>query len=67
MRVLGISGSLRTESINSAPPREARRLAPPGIKLKIVDGSATCRCSTWISKPAALSQTRPSPWRSRLA
>lgn len=38
MRILGISGSLRNASINSALLRAAKRLAPPDIELAIFSG-----------------------------
>lgn len=38
MRVLGISGSLRKASINSAFLRAATRLSPPGIELTVFSG-----------------------------
>jgi len=38
MKVLGISGSLRAASINSALLRAAARLAPPGLDLQILAG-----------------------------
>jgi len=38
MKVLGISGSLRAASINSALLRAAQRLAPPEIELTIYQG-----------------------------
>jgi len=38
MKVLGISGSLRAASINSALLRAARRLAPSGIEIVIFPG-----------------------------
>lgn len=38
MKVLGISGSLREASINSAPLRAASRLAPPAIEFTVFSG-----------------------------
>lgn len=38
MRVLGISGSLRAASLNSALLRTAKRVAPPEVGLEIFDG-----------------------------
>jgi chromate reductase, NAD(P)H dehydrogenase (quinone) len=38
MKVLGISGSLRAASINSALLRAAQRVAPPGVELTIFQG-----------------------------
>ena len=38
MKVLGISGSLRQASINSALLRAAQQLAPPGMELAIFGG-----------------------------
>jgi chromate reductase len=38
MRVLGISGSLRKASINSALLRAASRLAPPGTEFTVFNG-----------------------------
>lgn len=38
MKVLGISGSLRKASINSALLRAAGRLAPPGVELMVLNG-----------------------------
>ena len=38
MRVLGISGSLRADSYNSALLRAAADLLPPGAELEIFDG-----------------------------
>jgi chromate reductase, NAD(P)H dehydrogenase (quinone) len=38
MKLLGISGSLRSKSINSALLRAAMRLAPDGVELRIFDG-----------------------------
>ncbi|WP_367154927.1 NADPH-dependent FMN reductase [Methylomonas sp. HYX-M1] len=38
MRVLGISGSLRKASINSALLRAASRLAPPGMEFTVFNG-----------------------------
>src|SRR5690606_10991161 len=40
MTVLGLSGSLRAGSFNSALLRAARDLAPPGMKIEIYDISA---------------------------
>jgi chromate reductase len=40
MKVLGISGSLRKASMNSALLRAAQRLAPEGVELIIFDGVA---------------------------
>ena len=38
MRVLGISGSLRRDSHNSALLRAAAELLPPGAELEVFDG-----------------------------
>lgn len=38
MKVLGISGSLRSASLNSALLRTAARLAPPGLQLTVLGG-----------------------------
>jgi chromate reductase len=38
MRILGISGSLRAQSYNSALLREAARLAPEGVTVELYDG-----------------------------
>ena len=40
MKILGVSGSLRAESLNSALLREAARLAPAGVELEVWDGLA---------------------------
>jgi len=39
MRVLAISGSLRTSSINSALLRAAARLAPPEVPISLLSGA----------------------------
>ena len=41
MHVLGISGSLRAASHNSALLRAAQELAPPGMEVEIYDGIGT--------------------------
>jgi chromate reductase len=38
VRILGISGSLRRDSHNTALLRAARHAAPPGVKLELLDG-----------------------------
>jgi chromate reductase, NAD(P)H dehydrogenase (quinone) len=38
VRILGISGSLRRDSYNTALLRAARETAPPGVKLELFDG-----------------------------
>ena len=38
MKILGISGSLRKESYNSAALRAAQQLVPPGTELQIFEG-----------------------------
>jgi NAD(P)H-dependent FMN reductase len=38
MKILGLSGSLRAASINSALLRAAKRLAPPGVTLSVFAG-----------------------------
>ena len=36
-RILGISGSLRERSYNTALLREAAELAPPGVEIELFD------------------------------
>ena len=38
MKILGVSGSPRAESLNTALLREAARLAPSGVELELWDG-----------------------------
>ena len=38
MRILGISGSLRKDSHNTALLRAAAELLPPGVELELFDG-----------------------------
>jgi chromate reductase len=38
MRILGISGSLRRDSHNTALLRAAAELLPPGVELELFDG-----------------------------
>jgi chromate reductase len=38
MKILGVSGSPRAESLNKALLREAARLAPSGVELELWDG-----------------------------
>jgi NAD(P)H-dependent FMN reductase len=38
VHVLGISGSLRAASLNSALLRTAARLAPPGLQVRLLEG-----------------------------
>ena len=40
MKILGVSGSTRAESLNSALLREAAKLAPAGVELEVWDGLA---------------------------
>jgi len=40
MKILGVSGSTRAESLNTALLREAARLAPAGVELEVWDGLA---------------------------
>jgi chromate reductase, NAD(P)H dehydrogenase (quinone) len=40
MKILGVSGSLRAESYNTALLREAAKLAPAGAELELWDGLA---------------------------
>ena len=40
MKVLGVSGSPRVESLNTALLREAARLAPSGVEIELWDGLA---------------------------
>jgi len=40
MKVLGVSGSPRVESLNTALLREAVRLAPSGVEIELWDGLA---------------------------
>jgi chromate reductase, NAD(P)H dehydrogenase (quinone) len=38
MKILGLSGSLRAASINSATLRAASRIAPPDVTVLVLDG-----------------------------
>ncbi|MBS0580348.1 MAG: NAD(P)H-dependent oxidoreductase [Proteobacteria bacterium] len=38
MRILGVSGSLRAASLNSALLRTAVRIAPPGVEVRLLRG-----------------------------
>jgi chromate reductase len=40
MKILGVSGSTRTESLNTALLREAAKFAPSGVELELWDGLA---------------------------
>ncbi|HEY8030301.1 MAG TPA: NAD(P)H-dependent oxidoreductase [Gaiellaceae bacterium] len=40
MKILGVSGSTRAESLNTALLREAAKLAPAGVELDLWDGVA---------------------------
>jgi chromate reductase len=40
MKILGVSGSTRAESLNTALLREAAKLAPSGVELELWDGLA---------------------------
>ena len=39
MRILGISGSLRRDSLNTRLLRAAAELAPPGVEVELLDPS----------------------------
>ena len=53
MRILGISGSLRKDSHNTALLRAAAELLPPGVELELFDGLRE-------SRPTTRTRTRPS-------
>jgi chromate reductase, NAD(P)H dehydrogenase (quinone) len=40
MKILGVSGSPRAESLNTALLREAAKLAPSGVEIELWDGLA---------------------------
>lgn len=52
IKVLGISGSLRSGSYNSAALQEAIGLVPPGMSIELADISGI-RCTTRTSTPSA--------------
>ena len=52
MRILGISGSLRKDSHNTALLRAAAELLPPGVELELFDGLRE-------SRPTTRTRTRP--------
>ena len=61
IKVLGISGSLRRASYNTAALREAIRLAPPGMTIELADISAIPLYNEELSAqgfPAAVEQLR---------